>query len=103
MPKGKPPAKPFKKGQVQPGGGRPKGSPNRIRKGWKESIEELLELRGPDLDAWVARIAKKNPYAAIDALNKLADFTHPKLQRRELSGDPNGNPIVIKTIVDDIT
>lgn len=97
----------FKKGDpTQPKGnrgkGRKKGVPNRIRKGWKESVQDVLELNGPDIDAWLRRGARRDPLGAVNALTKLAEFTDPKLSRRELTGDPNGAPILIKQLVDDI-
>lgn len=90
----------FEKGNKQ-GKGRPKGSPNRIRKGWKESIQEVLELNGPEMDAWIQRAAKRNPLGAIAAMATLAEFTDPKLSRVTHTGDVN-EPIFFKQVDDDV-
>lgn len=87
--------------ETAPRKGRPKGSPNRIRKGWKDSIQEVLELNGPEMDAWIQRAAKRNPLGAIAAMATLAEFTSPKQSRVTHVGDIN-EPIFFKQIEDDI-
>lgn len=90
----------FEKGHSKKGG-RAKGTPNRIRKGWKDSIQEVLELNGPEMDAWIQRAAKRNPLGAITAMATLAEFTNAKQSRVTHVGDIN-EPIFFKQIEDDI-
>ncbi len=90
----------FEKGHKKLGG-RKEGTPNRIRKGWAESVKDVLELNGPEMDAWVRRAAASNPLGAIQALATLAEFAAPKLSRVTHTGDAN-EPIFFKQVEDDV-
>lgn len=92
----------FKKGQSGNPAGRPDGAKGKIFKGWKETIDDVLRLNGPELDTWISRIAATNPQGAIDALVKLAEFTNPKLQRTMIEGSPDGVPILYQRLIDNI-
>lgn len=96
------PAHRFKKGNSGNPNGRAVGTQNVVTKDFRNAVSQLLNDCGPELLGWIERIAVKKPDRAIECLTKLAEFATPKLNRTELAGDINGNPILVKQIVDDI-
>lgn len=91
--------KPFPKGNP----GRPVGCESKKKKAFKEVMQALLETNEENFEAWIKKIAKRNPRAAYDLLLRSAEFVAPKLNRTEMSGTPDGNPILVKRVVDDIS
>lgn len=92
----------IKKGEVRNPKGRQKGCVNKSTRAFREVMQALLENNEENFEAWIKRIAKQNPRAAFDLLMRSAEFVSPKLQRTELAGSPDGNPVLVKQIVDDI-
>jgi len=78
------------------GRGRPKGSPNKVNKEFRETVAKLLEENSENVGRWITLVAegdgtdsgKPDPGKALDLLAKLAEFAAPKLARTELAGDP---------------
>jgi hypothetical protein len=91
----------FKKGKP-PGPGRGKGTPNKSTRQFREVMQALLAHNEENFENWIKRIAKQNPKAAYDLLLRSAEFVSPKLNRTELAGSPDGNPVLVKQVVDDI-
>lgn len=68
------------------GKGRPKGAVNKSTSIVKEAIARLLERNVENMDEWLDKVAKEDPYKALDLMNKLCEYHVPKLARTELSG-----------------
>ena len=83
------------------GMGRPKGSPNKVTKQFRDTIQQLLENNSENVEIWLTQVAigdddnKPDPKGALDMLAKLAEFAAPKLARTELVGDAD-QPVVHK-------
>ena len=81
--------------------GRPKGSPNKVTKQFRDTIQQLLENNSENVEKWLTEVAvgnednKPDPKGALDMLAKLAEFAAPKLARTELVGDAD-QPVVHK-------
>ena len=75
------------------GMGRPKGSPNKVTKQFRDTVKELLENNSENVEIWLTQVAigddhnKPDPKGALDLLAKLAEFAAPKLARTEVVGD----------------
>lgn len=81
------------------GKGRPKGSPNRATKAFRDTVQRLLEDNAENVSRWLQIVAegdgdqvKPDPGKALDLMSKLAEYATPKLNRTELAGDAD-NPI----------
>ena len=85
------------KGGYREGSGRPKGSPNRVTKEFRETVQSLLDDNTENVALWLSQVAQDDPKGALDMLTKLAEFAAPKLARTELAGDKN-NPIIVQTV-----
>lgn len=91
------------KGGYREGSGRPKGSPNKVTKEFRETVKQLLEDNADNVGIWLTQVAtgtddsKPDPKGALDILSKLAEFASPKLARTELTGDKE-NPIIVQTV-----
>ena len=91
------------KGGYREGSGRPKGSPNKVTKEFRETVKQLLEDNADNVGIWLTQVAagtedsKPDPKGALDMLSKLAEFASPKLARTELAGDKE-NPIIVQTV-----
>lgn len=92
-------------GAGRPGPGRPKGSPNKATKEFRQTVTKLLEDNSENVGRWLMIVAegdgtesiKPDPAKALDLLAKLAEFASPKLARTELTGE-GGSPLVPATI-----
>jgi hypothetical protein len=73
------------------GPGRPKGIPNKATTEFRQTITELLQKNGSNVDLWLTQVAegvgdvKPDPGKALDLLAKLAEFAAPKLTRSEVT------------------
>lgn len=91
------------KGGYREGSGRPKGSPNKVTKEFRETVKQLLEDNAENVGLWLTQVAsgtddiKPDPKGALDMLSKLAEFASPKLARTEHAGDKE-NPIIVQTV-----
>ena len=92
----------FKPGQSGNPDGRPKGAVNKVTRQFKELMQKLIDDNADNIQSWIERVAKDDPKGALDTLLKGAEFAAPKLSRTELVGDAEGNPILVKRLVDDI-
>lgn len=72
------------------GKGRPKGAVNKSTSIVKEAIARLLERNVENMDEWLDKVAKEDPYKALDLMNKLCEYHVPKLARTELTGADGG-------------
>ncbi len=68
------------------GPGRPKGMPNKATSKVREAIAELLERNASNMDRWLNEVADKDPYKALDLMQKLSEYHIPKLARTEVTG-----------------
>ena len=81
------------KGGYREGSGRPKDSPNKVTKQFRDTIQQLLENNAENVEIWLTQVAigddsnKPDPKGALDMLAKLAEFAAPKLARTEVVGD----------------
>lgn len=81
------------KGGYREGSGRPKGSPNKVTKQFRDTIQQLLDNNAENVEKWLTEVAtgsddvKPDPKGALDMLAKLAEFAAPKLARTEVVGD----------------
>ena len=100
-------------------GGRSKGTPNKVTKDVREAFATFVEKGSDEFAAWLRSVAEgtketyrdedgnereryvvqPNPARAFDMVMQAAEFTIPKLQRTEHTGDDN-NPIVVEHNID---
>ena len=79
------------------GPGRPKGMPNKSTSKVREAIAELLERNAGSMDRWLNEVADKDPYKALDLMQKLSEYHIPKLARTEVTGkDGDAQEMVIR-------
>ena len=79
------------------GKGRPKGAVNKSTAIVREAIANLLERNAPNMDKWLNKVAAKDPYKALDLMNKLSEYHIPKLARTEVTGkDGEAQEMVIR-------
>jgi hypothetical protein len=79
------------------GPGRPKGMPNKATSKVREAIAELLERNARNMDRWLNEVADKDPYKALDLMQKLSEYHIPKLARTEVTGkDGEAQEMVIR-------
>jgi hypothetical protein len=84
------------------GKGRPKGSPNKVTREFRETVRKLLEDNAENVGRWLTLVAegdgsehgKPDPGKALDLVAKLAEFAAPKLGRVEHTGE-NGGPLQV--------
>lgn len=79
---------PFKAGQEKKGG-RTKGTPNKTTNKIREAFTKLVEDNLENMTTWLADIAGDDPKAALDIINKMAEYTTPKLARVENAHEVN--------------
>lgn len=83
---------------AQKGRGRPKGSPNKATKTFRDTVTRLLEDNEENVSKWLQEIAegcpekkiKADPKGALDLLTRMAEYATPKLSRAEVTGAENG-------------
>lgn len=63
--------------------GKPKGAVNKTTNKIREAFTKLVEDNLDNMTLWLADIAADDPKAALDLINKLAEYTTPKLARVE--------------------
>jgi hypothetical protein len=85
---------PARKGTRPPG--RQKGTPNKATQSAREIFAAFLDYNAPRAQAWIDRVAIRNPAKALDTLVKLAEFFLPKLARTEVVGK-DGAPLAGRT------
>jgi len=63
----------------------------------REAIAELLERNAGNMDRWLNEVAEKDPYRALDLMQKLSEYHIPKLARTEVTGkDGEAQEMVIR-------
>ena len=77
-------------------GGRPKGSSNKTTNKVREAFQKLLEDNLENMTVWLSEVAEDDPKAALDILNKMAEYTTPKLARVENKIETDENITEIK-------
>lgn len=77
------------------GRGRRKGEINKVTRDVREMIAQVALRNAGRLDAWLARVAKKNPAKAIDLYCKLIEYHIPKLSRQEIVKPDTGPPRIL--------
>ena len=77
---------PFEEGHKF-GKGRPKGSPNKTTKEIRDAFQLFVEDNVDNFQAWIERVAEKNPAKAIELISGLSDFVLPKLSRTEVKAE----------------
>jgi len=77
------------------GKGRPKGAVNKTTQSVREVIAKVAEANAPKINAWLARIGKRNPAKAMDLYLRMLEYHIPKLTRAEIVREdkPNGRII----------
>lgn len=87
----------FVKGEKSRKQGRPKGSPNKLTREFRETVQKLLDENRDNVSRWLALVAEgdgtengqPDPGKALDLLAKLAEYAAPKLARTVVAGDPD--------------
>ena len=83
MPKGNPNL--VKGGPPLNPAGRPAGALNKSTTKIREAFQKLIEDNLENMTIWLSDVAAEDPKAALDILNKMAEYTTPKLARVENS------------------
>jgi hypothetical protein len=65
--------------------GRPAGTPNKTTNKIREAFQNLIEANLDNMTLWLTQVAADDPKGALDLLNKMAEYTTPKLARVENS------------------
>ncbi len=76
------------------GKGRVKGVPNKVTVDLRRSWQLMLEGNITKYNAWLTRVAKKDPARALDLVAKFGEFVTPKLARTEHTG-VGGGPVAM--------
>jgi hypothetical protein len=87
------------KGKFLPGNpGRPEGTPNKVTKMQREFIQSLLDDQQPKIKTELQKLTGKD---YITAVTCLLEFALPKLNRTELTADPDGagKPIITGMVI----
>ena len=76
-----------KKGGFQPGGGRPKGLPNKSNARAREAIAVFVDGNIARMEGWLDAIERENgALEAFKAYTALLEYHVPKLARSEITG-----------------
>lgn len=79
----------FKKGEKRPRQG--KRGPGKVTVQTREAITAFTDGNAHKLQSWLDAIEKKDgARAAFDAYKGLLEFTIPKMQRTQVTGDGGG-------------
>ena len=76
---------PFEKGVSGNPAGKPKGAANKTTNKIREAFQNLIEANLETMTLWLTQVAADDPKGALDLLNKMAEYTTPKLARVENS------------------
>lgn len=82
------------------GKGRVKGVPNKATTDARKTFQMLLEWAAPQMQEWLAKVAKKNPDRALAHVENLADFCIPRLGRIEHTGEITHRDVSDKPLSD---
>lgn len=94
MPKGNPNI--VKGGPSLNPAGRPAGIPNKSTTKIREAFQKLIEDNLENMTIWLTQVAADDPKGALDLLNKMAEYTTPKLARVENSHEVSDELTQIK-------
>lgn len=67
------------------GQGRKKGVPNRATKEARAAIAKFVDSNAGRMQAWLDKVAKKDPEKAFQLLNSVIEYHVPKLARTEVA------------------
>lgn len=73
------------------GKGRKRGVPNKATGDVRTVIAKIAEKNASKIDAWLARIGRKNPAKAMDLYLRMLEYHIPKLTRTEIVKPPSSN------------
>ena len=76
--------------------GRPSGTPNKTTNKIREAFQNLIEANLENMTIWLTQVAADDPKGALDLLNKMAEYTTPKLERVENSHEVSDELTKIK-------
>jgi ribosomal protein S17E len=90
----------FKQGESGNPNGRPKGSVNKTTNTIREAFTKLVEDNLENMTTWLNKVAKDSPKEALDIINKMAEYTTPKLARVEnkIETDETINEVKIEIV-----
>lgn len=77
------------------GKGRKRGVPNKATGDVRTVIAKIAEKNASKIDAWLARIGRKNPAKAMDLYLRMLEYHIPKLVRTEIVKPPANSGRVI--------
>lgn len=67
------------------------------KKDLKALIQKALDNLVPNIEVWILEIAGDDPARAAELVLKMAEFSTPKLARKELVGD-GGGPVTFEVL-----
>lgn len=89
-------------GGARPGGGRPKGSINKLSKEFAEKVDAACKKHNVDLIGGLVEMCKDpDKELALKARQTILPYRYPKLRQVEVSADQNGYQPVFKLIVEE--
>lgn len=90
---------PFKEGQEKKGG-RAKGTANKTTNKIRDAFTKLVEENLENMTKWLTEVADESPEKALDILNRMAEYTTPKLARVEnkIETDETINEVKIEIV-----
>ena len=80
---------PFKEGKSGNPNGRPKGATNKTTNKIREAFTKLVEDNLENMTTWLEKVAEDSPEKALDIINKMSEYTTPKLARVENAHEVN--------------